>query len=70
MYGPYDGPLTEQLPYTIETRKGKLRGEMETTFLESANSRKKIGVSDRSADMYGTDALYSSFNATLEQQHI
>lgn len=69
MYGPVDGPLTEDLPYTTTSRKGKLRGDMATTFLEAAQSGKISGVIGRSADMYGPGALNSSFNSTLGQRH-
>lgn len=69
MYGPVNGPLTENLPYTTDTRKGKLRGDMATTFAEAIQSGKLRGVTGRSADMYGPGALNSSFNSTLGQRH-
>ena len=69
MYGQVDGPLTEGLPNTTATRKGMLRGDMATTFLEAAQSGKIGGVIGRSADMYGPGALNSSFNSTLGQRH-
>ena len=69
MYGPVDGPLTEDLPYTADTRKGKLRGDMATAVLQAAQSGKTRAVIGRSADMYGPGALNSSFNSTLGQRH-
>jgi nucleoside-diphosphate-sugar epimerase len=64
-----DGPLTEDLPTTADTRKGKLRGDMAMALLAAAQSGKIKGVIGRSADMYGPGALNSSFNSTLGQRH-
>ena len=69
MYGPVDGPLTEKLPNTTKTRKGKLRGEMADQVLAAHRSGKVTAVIGRSADMYGPGALNSSFNSTLGQRH-
>jgi nucleoside-diphosphate-sugar epimerase len=69
VYGPVTRPLSEDLPYTTETRKGKLRGEMATRFLQAARSGKIRGVIGRTADMYGPGALNSSFNSTLGERH-
>ncbi|UCG25802.1 MAG: NAD-dependent epimerase/dehydratase family protein [Chloroflexota bacterium] len=68
-YGPVDGPLTEDLPNSDKTRKGKLRGEMADKLLEAAGSGQLQAVIGRSADMYGPGALNSSFNSTLGQRH-
>jgi nucleoside-diphosphate-sugar epimerase len=69
MYGPVDGPLTEDLPTSDKTRKGKLRGEMAERVLAAHRSRQVRAVIGRSADMYGPGALNSSFNSTLGQRH-
>jgi nucleoside-diphosphate-sugar epimerase len=69
MYGPFDGSLTEELPNTTKTRKGKLRGEMAGRVLQSAQSGRVKAVIGRSADLYGPGALNSSFNSTLGQRH-
>lgn len=69
VYGPESVPLTEELPYTTKTRKGKLRGEMATRFLQAAHSGQIRGVIDRTTDMYGPGALNSSFNSTLGERH-
>ena len=68
-YGPVAGPLTEDLPNSDKTRKGKLRGEMAGKLLAAAGSGQLRAVIGRSADMYGPGALNSSFNSTLGQRH-
>lgn len=65
VYGLVTRALSEDLPYTTKTRKGKLRGEMATRFLQAARSGKVRGVIGRTADMYGPGALNSSFNSKL-----
>jgi nucleoside-diphosphate-sugar epimerase len=69
MYGPVDGPLTEETPYTATTRKGRLRAAMAGTFLDAVSAGRVRGVIGRSADMYGPGALNSSFNSTLGERH-
>ena len=69
MYGPQKQPLTENLPYDAETRKGKLRAEMARTFTDAMQSGRIRGAIGRSADMYGPGALNSSFNSTLGERH-
>jgi len=69
MYGLVDGPLTEDLPNTTQTRKGKLRGDMADNLLSAHQTGKVQAAIGRSADMYGPGALNSSFNTTLGQRH-
>ena len=69
LYGPVSGPLTEDLPGSGKTRKGRLRGEMAGRLLAAVAAGKVRAVIGRSADMYGPGALNSSFNSTLGQRH-
>ncbi|MGI9605952.1 MAG: NAD-dependent epimerase/dehydratase family protein [Acidimicrobiales bacterium] len=69
MYGSTARPLTEDLPYSSKTRKGRLRGEMASKFLEAAQAGQFDGAIGRSADMYGPGALNSAFNSTLGERH-
>jgi nucleoside-diphosphate-sugar epimerase len=69
MYGPVEGPLTETLPNTTQTRKGKLMGDLADSLLAADQSGKVQAAIGRSADMYGPGAINSSFNSTLGQRH-
>jgi nucleoside-diphosphate-sugar epimerase len=69
MYGPIDGPLTEDIPNTTKPLKGVLRGDMANTVLEAHNSQKVEAVIGRAADMYGPGALNSSSGSTFGQRH-
>ena len=53
MYGPVDGPLTEDLPYAATTRKGRVRAQVAETLL-SANKNGAIEATiGRASDFYG-----------------
>ena len=69
MYGRTNKPYTEEMPYTAQTRKGKLRGEMAEQVLTAHQSGEVKAVIGRTADMYGPGALNSAFNSTLGQRH-
>ena len=56
MYGPPDGPMTEDTPRTPTGQKGQLRVDMEETLMrahESGHARVAIG---RASDFYGPNA--------------
>jgi len=56
MYGPTDGPMTENTPRTPAGQKGRLRLEMENTLMgahEKGHARVAIG---RASDFYGPNA--------------
>jgi len=69
MYGPVPGPLTEDLPNTERTRKGKLCGELADKVLRAHIDGKLQTIIGRASDMYGPGALNSSFGSTLGQRH-
>ena len=53
MYGPVNGPMTEETPRRARGRKGKLRVELEHVLL-NAHQRKEVRVAiGRGADFYG-----------------
>ena len=53
MYGESNGPIHEGLPYSAQTRKGKVRGEMAEAVLEAHRSGKVRAASARGSDFYG-----------------
>ena len=62
MYGDTDGqPLTENLPYKADTRKGKVRAQMALDVMEAHRSGKVRVAVARAADFYGSAVLGSAF---------
>ena len=61
MYGPTDGhPLTEDLPYAPNTRKGAVRAKMSEELMEAHSSgRVRIAIG-RASDYFGTRVLVSA----------
>ncbi len=61
MYGDTDGkPLTEDLPYNAQTRKGKVRAVMSEAALAAHRAGKVRVAIGRGSDFYGPWALGSS----------
>lgn len=61
MYGDTDGkPLTEDLPYSAQTRKGKTRAEMTQAALEAHRSGKVRVAIGRGSDFFGPYVLDSA----------
>ena len=60
MYGEVNGPIHEGLPYTSQTHKGRVRGEMAKAVLEAHRSGKVRAASARGADFYGPQVLDST----------
>ena len=61
MYGDTDGkPLTEDLPYSAQTRKGKIRAEMTRAALEAHRSGKVRVAIGRGSDFFGPYVLDSA----------
>lgn len=61
MYGDTDGkPLTEDLPYSAQTRKGKTRAEMTQAALETHRSGKVRVAIGRGSDFFGPYVLDSA----------
>jgi len=70
MYGPTDGPMTEETPRTPEGPKGELRAEMEEMLLDAhEQGRTRVAVG-RASDFYGPHATSSTrelvFDAALD----
>src|ERR687898_1890350 len=61
MYGPTDGrPLTEDLPYAANTRKGKVRARMSEELMEAhTNGRAQVAIG-RASDYFGPRVLVSA----------
>lgn len=53
MYGKVDAPLTENLPYRADTRKGALRAQMAETLMRAHASGKVRVAIARGSDYYG-----------------
>ncbi len=59
MYGPHDGPLTEDLPYAAATRKGAVRAAMAEEVLRAHAEGRVRTTAGRASDFYGPHALGS-----------
>jgi nucleoside-diphosphate-sugar epimerase len=61
MYGPTDGrPLTEDLPYAPNTRKGTVRAGMSKELMEAHTSGKVRVAIGRASDFFGPRVLVSA----------
>src|SRR5215210_5163372 len=61
MYGPTDGsPLTEDLPYAANTRKGTVRARMSKELMEAHKSGKVRVAIGRASDFFGPRVLTSA----------
>jgi len=60
LYGPVDGPLTEDLPHHATGPKGRTRAEVATTLLEAHQSGKVRAAIGRASDFYGPGVLLST----------
>src|ERR671913_1923444 len=61
MYGPTDGrPLTEDLPYAPNTRKGKVRARMSEELMEAHSSGRVQVAIGRASDYFGPRVLVSA----------
>jgi nucleoside-diphosphate-sugar epimerase len=61
MYGPTGGrPITEDLPYAANTRKGRVRARMSQELMEAHKSGKVRVAIGRASDFFGPRALASA----------
>ena len=61
MYGPIDGrPLTEDLPYAANTRKGRVRAMMSKELMEAHKSGRVRVAIGRASDFFGPRVLASA----------
>jgi nucleoside-diphosphate-sugar epimerase len=61
MYGPTDGrPITEDLPYAANTRKGTVRARMSEELMEAHKSGKVQVAIGRASDFFGPRVLTSA----------
>ena len=60
MYGPVDGPMTEQTPPVAQTRKGKVCAAMAAELLEADRDGRLRVVIGRSSDFFGPGGLNSA----------
>jgi nucleoside-diphosphate-sugar epimerase len=61
MYGPTDGrPITEDLPYAANTRKGTVRAMMSQELMEAHKSGRVRVAIGRASDFFGPRALASA----------
>lgn len=57
MYGPHDGPITEDLPYAATGRNGRVRAAMAKTLLRAHASGELPVVLGRASNYYGPHGL-------------
>jgi nucleoside-diphosphate-sugar epimerase len=60
MYGPVDGPLTEETPPAAQTKKGRVRAAMAAELLEAHGDGRLRVVIVRSSDYFGPGGLSSA----------
>ena len=61
MYGPTDGrPITEDLPYAANTRKGRVRARMSKELMEAHRSGKVRVAIGRASDFFGPRVITSA----------
>jgi nucleoside-diphosphate-sugar epimerase len=60
MYGKVDGPIHEDLPWSAQTRKGKVRAEAAQQVLEAHRTGKVRASIGRASDFYGPGVLGST----------
>jgi nucleoside-diphosphate-sugar epimerase len=61
MYGPTDGrPLTEDLPYAANTRKGRVRARMSEELMEAHRSGRVRVAIGRASDFFGPRVITSA----------
>lgn len=60
MYGPTDGPLTEDLPYEATGRKGQTRAKMARTALHAHEAGRLDVTIGRASDFYGPHVTVSA----------
>ena len=61
MYGPTDGrPITEDLPYAANTRKGRVRARMSKELMEAHRSGKVRVATGRASDFFGPRVITSA----------
>lgn len=60
MYGPVDGPMTEDLPHAATTRKGRIRADLAKMAME-AHEKGRVRVAlGRAPDFYGPEAALTT----------
>ncbi|WP_067137098.1 NAD-dependent epimerase/dehydratase family protein [Microtetraspora malaysiensis] len=65
MYGPIDGPLTEDLPYAARNPKGRVRAEMAEALLAANRSGELRVALGRASDYYGPGGVNTIVGATV-----
>ena len=67
-YGRVDGTMTEETPYNPCSRKGEVRAQIATLFMDEVRRGELRGLIVRSADFYGPNAALSLTHATVTQR--
>src|SRR5690606_27230461 len=67
MYGPAEGPITEETPRRAVGPKGRLRAQLEETFLNAHRERKVDVCIARASDFYGPPSAGSKGNNVAAQ---
>ncbi len=64
-YGRVDGPMTEETPYNPCSRKGEVRAQIATLFMDEVRRGNLRGMIVRAADFYGPGAVLSLTQSTV-----
>ena len=60
MYGPVEGAMTEELPYTATTKKGRIRAAVARSLLDAHQAGKLRVTIGRGSDFFGPFATYAA----------
>ncbi|MEV4760927.1 NAD-dependent epimerase/dehydratase family protein [Micromonospora sp. NPDC049559] len=65
MYGPVDGPMTEQLPHAASNPKGRARAEVAELILAAHREGRVRATMGRASDYYGPGGLNTIIGPTV-----
>ncbi|SHN47244.1 NAD-dependent epimerase/dehydratase family protein [Cryptosporangium aurantiacum] len=65
VYGPVDGPMTENLPHTATNPKGRVRAEVDRLILDAHRSGRIRATLGRASDYYGPGGVNTTLGPTI-----
>jgi nucleoside-diphosphate-sugar epimerase len=65
VYGPVDGPMTEDLPYAATNPKGRARAEVDRLIIDAHRSGRIRATLGRASDYYGPGGVNTTIGPTV-----
>ncbi|MEV0647703.1 NAD-dependent epimerase/dehydratase family protein [Phytomonospora sp. NPDC050363] len=65
VYGPVDGPMTEDLPHAATDPKGRVRAEVDRLILDAHDARRIRATLGRASDYYGPGGVNTILGPTV-----